>query len=118
MTGARELFELGDFSGSLELVEKVLKKQPTHEGARAYLKRNEQTLLKMYESKLGDMLKVPRQLVPPDEVIWMNMHHRAGFILSQVDGSLSYDDLLSVSGMDRFDTVRILADLVGNGIIG
>ena len=118
MTGARELFELGDFSGSLELVEKVLKKQPQHEGARAYLKRNEQTLLKMYESKLGDMHKVPRQLVPPDEVIWMNMHHRAGFILSQVDGSLSYDDILEVSGMDRFDTVRIIADLVGNGIIG
>ncbi|MDP2341577.1 MAG: hypothetical protein Q8O67_11500 [Deltaproteobacteria bacterium] len=118
MTGARELFELGDFSGSLELVEKVLKKQPQHEGARAYLKRNEQTLLKMYESKLGDMQRVPRQLVPPDEVIWMNMHHRAGFILSQVDGSLSYDDILEVSGMDRFDTVRIIADLVGNGIIG
>lgn len=118
MTGARELFELGDFSGSLELVEKVLKKQPQHEGARAYLKRNEATLLKMYESKLGDMHRIPRQLVPPDEVIWMNMHHRAGFILSQVDGSLSYDDLLAVSGMDRFDTVRIIADLIGNGIIG
>ena len=118
MTGARELFELGDFSGSLELVEKVLKKQSQHEGARAYLKRNEQTLLKMYESKLGDMNHIPRQLVPPDEVIWMNMHHRAGFILSQVDGSLTYDDLLAVSGMDRFDTVRIIADLITNGIIG
>lgn len=118
MTGARELFELGDFSGSLELVEKVLKKQSQHEGARAYLKRNEQTLLKMYESKLGDMNRIPRQLVPPDEVIWMNMHHRAGFILSQVDGSLSYEDLLAVSGMDRFDTVRIIADLISNGIIG
>jgi hypothetical protein len=118
MTGARELFALGDFSGSLDLVEKVLQREPAHEGARAYLKRNETTLLKMYESKLGQLGSVPSQLVPPDEVIWLNMHHRAGFILSQVDGMLSYEDLLDVSGMDRFDTVRILADLVQNGIIG
>jgi hypothetical protein len=118
MTGARELFALGDFSGSLELVEKVLQREPSHEGARAYLKRNESTLLKMYESKLGHLGNVPSQLVPPDEVIWLNMHHRAGFVLSQVDGTLSYEDLLEVSGMDRFDTIRILADLVQNGIIG
>lgn len=118
MTGAKELFELGDFSGSLELVEKVLRRNPQHEGALAYLKRNEATLLRMYESKIGDMSKIPKPLVPPDEVIWMNMHHRAGFILSQVDGTLSYDDLLEISGMDRFDTVRIVADLVTAGIIG
>jgi hypothetical protein len=118
MTGAKELFELGDFSGSLELVEKVLRRNPQHEGALAYLKRNEATLLRMYESKIGDMSRIPKPLVPPDEVIWMNMHHRAGFILSQVDGTLSYDDLLEISGMDRFDTVRIVADLVTAGIIG
>jgi hypothetical protein len=118
MTGAKELFDLGYFSGSLELVEKVLRKNPNHEGARAYLKRNESTLMRMYESKIGSMGTVPRQLVPPDEVIWLNMHHRAGFILSQVDGTLSYEDLLEISGMDRFDTVRILAELVQNGIIG
>ncbi len=118
MTGAKELFDLGDFSGSLDLVEKVLRAEPTHEGALAYLKRNEATLMRMYESKLGAMSVVPRQLVPPDEVIWLNMHHRAGFILSQVDGTMSYEDLLEISGMDRFDTVRILAELVSKGIIG
>jgi tetratricopeptide (TPR) repeat protein len=118
MTGARELFDLGDFSGSLELVEKALRSNPDHEDARAYLKRNEATLLHMYQSKIGNMGTIPRQLVPPDEIIWLNMHHRAGFILSQVDGTLAYEDLLDVSGMDRFDTMRILADLVQNRIIG
>lgn len=117
MRGARELFELGDFSGSLDLVEKVLKLEPEHEGACAYLQRNEATLIKMYESKL-DMRKTPKQLMPPDEVIWMNMHHKAGFLLSQVDGMLAYEDLLEVSGMSRFDTMRILHELVQQGIIG
>jgi tetratricopeptide (TPR) repeat protein len=118
MSAARELFELGDFSGSLELVEKVLKTDPHHEGALAYLARNSETLQKMYASKIGALDRAPRQLVPPDEVIWINMHHRAGFLLAQVDGQLTYEDLLAVSGMPRFDTIRILADLVQNGIIG
>lgn len=118
MRGARELFDLGDFSGSLDLVEKALRTNPNHDGALAYMQRNEATLLRMYESKLGSLHKTPRQLIPPDEVIWMNMHHKAGFILSQVDGMMSYDDLLAISGMSRFDTMRILHDLVQQGIIG
>lgn len=118
LASAREFFGLGDFSGSLELIEKVLKMHPHHEEARAYLERSKQTLLQMYESKLGGLHKVPRQLLPPDEVIWLNMHHRAGFILSQVDGTLCYDDIIEISGMDRFDAVRIFADLVSNRIIG
>ena len=118
MKGARELFDLGDFSGSLDLVEKVLQIDPENDSARSYMKRNEATLVRMYQSKLGDMGKSPRQLMPPDEVIWMNMHHKAGFILAQIDGSLSYEDILEVSGMPRFDAMRILHELVQQGIIG
>lgn len=118
MEGARDLFELGDFSGSLELVEKVLRQDPANAEAHAYFVRNEATLLKMYESRLGDLSSSPRVLTSPDEVIWMNMHHRAGFVLSQVDGELSYEDIAAISGMSRFETFRILAELVQNGVIG
>jgi hypothetical protein len=118
MSTARELFDLGDFSGSLSKVELVLRSDPQHEGARAYLQRNESTLTKMYESKLGDMTRTPRQLIRPDEIVWVTMHHRAGFVLAQVDGVLSFHDLVDVAGVKRFDAVRILADLVTRGIIG
>jgi hypothetical protein len=48
----------------------------------------------------------------------MNMHHRAGFVLSQVDGVLTYRDLIDVAGIRRLDALKILATLVGNGAIG
>jgi|GEM_PF-870305 len=118
MEGARELFALGDFSGSLELVEKVLELDGGNLEARQYLERNEGTLLKMYESKLGDLEGRPRPMTTPDEVIWLNMHHRAGFVLSQVDGMLSYEEIADVSGLPRLETFRILADLKRNGVIG
>jgi hypothetical protein len=48
----------------------------------------------------------------------MNFHHRAGSLLSRVDGELSYEDLVAISGMPRLETLRILVDLVHNGVIG
>jgi hypothetical protein len=57
-------------------------------------------------------------LISGEEVIWLNLNHRAGFILSQIDGAVTYEDLIALSGMPRLDTVRILADLITNNVIG
>lgn len=118
MGGARDRFDLGDFSGSLALVEQVLAKEPDHAEARRYEQRNKATLLLMYQSKLGDLSRRPKLLTSPEEVIWMNMHHQAGFLVSQVDGDLSFEDLIDVSGLSRFDALRIMAELVQKGVIG
>jgi tetratricopeptide (TPR) repeat protein len=117
MEGARELFALGDFSGSLEMIERILRVDPTHAEARAYLRQNESTLVAMYESKLGSLAARPRLAIHPEEVMWLNLDHRAGFLLAQIDGTVSYDDLFALSGLPRLDTARILASLVGEGVI-
>ncbi len=117
MEGARELFALGDFSGSLEMIEKILKIDPSHEEAREYLKQNEATLIAMYESKLGPPHAVPRLAIKPEEVMWLNLDHRAGFLLAQIDGTVSYEDLFALSGLPRLDTARILAMLLQENVI-
>ena len=117
MEGARELFALGDFSGSLEMIERILRVDPTHAEARAYLRQNESTLVAMYESKLGSLATRPRLAIHPEEVLWLNLDHRAGFLLAQIDGAVSYEDLFALSGLPRLDTARILASLVAEGVI-
>ncbi|MFH1807395.1 MAG: hypothetical protein ABIJ09_01520 [Pseudomonadota bacterium] len=117
MQGARDMFDLGDFSGSLELVEKVLEIDAENAEARDYLSRNQGTLLKMYESKIGSFSQVPRVTIPPDEVIWLNLHHRAGFLLAQIDGSMTFEDLLSLSAMSKLETCKILVKLISEGVI-
>jgi tetratricopeptide (TPR) repeat protein len=117
MEGARELFALGDFSGSLEMIEKILRVDANHAEARAYLRQNESTLVAMYESKLGSLSARPRLAIHPEEVMWLNLDHRAGFLLAQIDGTVSYDDLFALSGLPRLDTARILASLVAEGVI-
>ena len=117
MEGARELFALGDFSGSLEMIERILRIDPTHAEARAYLRQNESTLVAMYESKLGPLSGVPRLAIHAEEVMWLNLAHRAGFLLAQVDGTVSFEDLFALSGLPRLDTARILASLLAEGVI-
>ncbi len=117
LQAARELFQLGDFSGSLELIEKILQVDPDHREARAYLRQNEATLIAMYESKLGPLGGVPRLAIKPEEVMWLNLDHRAGFLLAQIDGLVDYDSLFALSGLPRLDTARILANLIADGVI-
>ncbi len=117
MEGARELFALGDFSGSLEMLEKILRVDPSHEEARQYLTQNEATLIAMYESKLGQPDCVPRLAIKPEEVMWLNLDHRAGFLLAQIDGAVNFEDLFALSGLPRLDTARILASLLQEGVI-
>jgi tetratricopeptide (TPR) repeat protein len=117
LKAAKELFALGDFSGSLELIEKVLQVDPDHAEARAYLEQNEATLVSMYESKLGQLSAVPRLAIKPEEVMWLNLDHRAGFLLAQIDGTVDYEALFALSGLPRLDTARILANLIAEGVV-
>lgn len=117
LEAAKELFALGDFSGSLELIEKILQVDPDHGEARDYLRQNESTLVSMYESKLGRLAAVPRLAIKPEEVLWLNLDHRAGFLLAQIDGTVDYESLFALSGLPRLDTARILANLIADGVI-
>ncbi len=117
MQAAKELFALGDFTGSLELIERILQVDPDHGSARDYLRQNEATLIAMYESKLGPLASVPRLAIKPEEVMWLNLDHRAGFLLAQIDGTVDYEALFALSGLPRLDTARILANLIADGVI-
>lgn len=117
MAAAKDLHALGDFSGSLEMIEKILKLDPEHGEARDYLRQNEATLVAMYESKLGPLGRIPRLAIKPEEVMWLNLDHRAGFLLSQIDGTVDYESLFALSGLPRLDTARILATLISDGVI-
>jgi hypothetical protein len=108
---------LGDHSGARELLLQAQALDPEAPEVARALEDSEQTLQALYESKLGKLSVVPRIRLRDDEVIWLNLDHRAGFILAQIDGSLTFDDLFSVSGMSRLDTARILVQLLEQRVI-
>jgi len=114
---AQELQGLDDHSGAREVLLRAQGFFPELPGLPEALSRSEAKLQTIYESKIGKLNRVPRVRLKDDEVIWLNLDHRAGFMLAQIDGTLSFEDLFSVSGMSRLDTARILAQLLEQRII-
>jgi hypothetical protein len=117
LRGARDLIDLDDHTGAMELIARAQVLAPDDPQVQQLRERSERTLLAMFESKLGHLEKIPRVMLKDDEIIWLNLDHRAGFVLAQIDGTVSFDDLFAVSGMSRLDTARILAQLVDEGVI-
>lgn len=117
MREVRDKLALGDFSGALKGAEAILEYDGHHTEARQLAETCRQRLRGMFEAKLGSMRRVPRLLLPPDQVRWLSLDHRAGFILSCIDGYSSIEEILDVSGMPSFDALRILHDLLQQKVI-
>src|SRR6267142_945851 len=117
MRGARELVGLNDFSGALELLQKVLDRKPNDADAFKLHESCEHNLTLMYESKIGAMDARPKTAIPPDEIIWLNLDPRAGFVLAQIDGEVTFDDLYAICGLKQLDTARILCELLEQGVV-
>jgi tetratricopeptide (TPR) repeat protein len=114
---AKDLQELDDHSGAMEVILKAQELAPMNREVKMLRDRSESILLTMYESKLGGLDRVPRVGLKEDEIIWLNLDHRAGYMLAQIDGHATFEELFAISGMARLDTARILAQLVEEGVI-
>lgn len=117
LRGARELQALADFSGALELTAKVLQHEPGHAEAERIRADCEETLTQMFESKLSPLSRRPRVALKPDEVIWLSLDPQAGFVLAQIDGEVSIEDLHAICGLSRLETARILSHLLDERVI-
>ena len=113
----RERFSLGDYTGALEMVELILADDPANLEAAECGENCRTVLENMYSAKLGPTDRVPMIIVPRTQMRWLSIDHRAGFILSLVDGTSSVEMLLDVSGMPRLDALRILHELVQQRIV-
>jgi hypothetical protein len=113
----RERFALGDYSGALGVAESLLEESSTHTEARDYAESCRAVLRQMYMARIGPLNRVPLVEVARDQLRWLSIDHRAGFVLSLVDGVSSLEMILDVSGMPSFDALRILYELVEQRII-
>lgn len=113
----RERFSLGDYSGALEMAELILAGDSSNLEAAECGENCRTILMKMYAAKIGSLDRVPTVIVPRTQMRWLSIDHRAGFILSLVDGASTVEMILDVAGMPRLDSLRILQELVERRIV-
>jgi hypothetical protein len=113
----RDRYAMGDYSGALIIAEGILTNDANNTQARRYADNCRQVLEQMYCAKLGPLNQRPEVGVSADQLRWLSLDHRAGFLLSMIDGSSTVEELLDISGMPRFEALRTLCDLLEQNVI-
>jgi tetratricopeptide (TPR) repeat protein len=111
------LLRAGELQQGLELLETLVGREPNDLEAQAFLELTRGALLRSYRARVGRGAAAPRVRIAPAEVMKYNLPAAAGFLLSLIDGRLSVEELLAVSGMDPFETLRALTNLLDAGIV-
>ena len=113
----KDRYAVGDFTGALVIAESVLETDPEDIEARRYAQSCREVLTQMYAARLGALDQIVSVAIPADQIRWLSLDHRAGFLLSLVDGMSSIEEILDVSGMSRLDALRIMYTLVQQRVI-
>ena len=112
-----ERYALDDFTGALRISELVLGREPDHPDARRIAGESRRRLEHLYTSRLGGLARVPRVALPDADLRWLGLDHRAGFLLSRVDGQNTIDELVDISGMPKLEALKTLVELLDVGAI-
>lgn len=113
----RERFELNDFNGALGLAQSLIEIDPHDGEALRVADQCRQRLRAIYVGRLGSLDQIPVMMVPPNELRWLTLDHRAGFVLSLVDGVSTIDDIIDVSTMPSLEVLRTLYVLLSQNVI-
>jgi hypothetical protein len=112
-----ELYALDDLTGALRFAELILGREPDHRQAQRCADKCRDRLLAVYASKIGSEQAIPVAALSDAELRWLGLDHRAGFLLSRVDGVATIEEVLDVCGMPRLEALKTLAALLERGAI-
>jgi tetratricopeptide (TPR) repeat protein len=108
--------EAGDLAAALALLVEATARAPDDLEAQAALDLVRATLYLAHRAHLADGAR-PRLCVAPEELMRLDLAPEAGFLLSLIDGRTRIEELVTVSGLDPFDVLHLLARLVGDGVV-
>jgi hypothetical protein len=106
-----------DFDRAVTAVDLALSEDPNSALAQKLIHRNREAIMNAFQAFLGDLQRTPTLARPLHELGSAPISPRAAFLLSRVDGTLSLDEILDVSGMPRLEAYRYLCQLFLRGIL-
>ncbi|HEY4180600.1 MAG TPA: hypothetical protein VGM90_27335 [Kofleriaceae bacterium] len=106
-----------DLDRAVAAVDLALNEDPNSALAQKLIHRNRDTIMNVFQAFLGDLERQPVLARPLHELAAAPISPRAAFLLSRVDGTLSLDEILDVSGMPRLEAYRYLCQLFLRGIL-
>jgi hypothetical protein len=113
---ARRLRDTGQLEAAYDITKKILSRAANPE-AQILQGEIAAELEKIRVGVIGPLDRTPKLKVAMAEIGDMNLDHRAGYILSQIDGLSTFEDVIELSGMSRLETLGVFATLVEQDLI-
>lgn len=113
----RDRFELGDYTAALRAAELLLGHDPNNAEATSVSAECRERLAGIFVARLGPLERVPRAAVAPENVRWLGLDHRAGFLFSLVDGENSFETIVDICPMPRLEALKTLVELLDMGAV-
>ncbi len=114
---ANEYSRLGDMRRAVAAADLALGEDPDSALSQKLLHRNREAILAIFQGFLGSLERRPSLAKSLFALGTAPIGARAAFLLSRVDGHLTYDEILDVSGMPRLEAYRYLCQLHIRGIL-
>ena len=114
---AAQAHEAGEQEFAVALLAFALEEDPESAVAQKVIHQQREVILRVYQSYFGAMTACPALGLPMHELAQHQLDNRVAFLLSRIDGSLSFEEILDVSGMTRLETCRYLAEMITKGIL-
>ncbi|MCL4468340.1 MAG: hypothetical protein M1591_05350 [Deltaproteobacteria bacterium] len=114
---AIRLIGKNQFDPAYELLQMIIHENPEDEKAQKFLDTTKGLLLKDYLSEVGDTGSAVKLKKNMEDIMKINLTKESAYIISMIDGNSSIDELLALSGIDRFLFMRNLTMLLRNGIV-
>jgi hypothetical protein len=103
---------------ALALAEELIARRADDSSAADYADECRRMLEKEYLHRVGgSIVRVPVLAVSAKELPKRKLDHRAGFLLSRIDGESSIEVLLDIGAMPRLEALRLMAELVEAGVL-
>ena len=114
---AQEAADGGRLLETLAALELAFREDPSSVVTQKTLHGCQRQLCVLYSQFLGDAERRPVLALAMSELPMGELDHRAAFLLSRLDGTMTIDELLSVAGMPEIEALRHLSRFVLQGIV-
>lgn len=117
LANAQELIATRDFEVAFDLLSGASDSETPVIELEATLDLVRSQLVHCYRGEVGKLGAVPVVTADGASITGYNLPTEAGFMLSLVDGATPVQDMISLSGMDSFEALRLLRGLMEAGIV-
>ncbi len=114
---AQAAMSQGHASTAVVAVDLALDEKPESAIAQKIIHRHRDLLFEVFEAYVGDSNAMPTVALPAHEIALQELDSRAAFLLSRIDGTLTFEEVLDVAGMARLEAYRHLCRLLLRGIL-